>query len=712
MKGVYSYIEDITEVPDDEISDETGLRFYVDYYQDEITNPFKSALITNRFIDADALPPDSPEARNELLPLILSNSFTDSLLKINNGVDLSPKEEKKNEIKYESRVNCTYDKFTKLAEITPMLSQSRTTEYYKYYWISIGKAIHNIYNGTEFGLQTFENLTSDPVLKVECSELYSKFHNEILDIRTLQQFAEQDSPDQYKLWKKQRYWSKIPEMLSLASMSVAEFFSEIFDLEFSFDRLNKEWYHFTNNRLKRDIGALEFIKAIRETGTMILYEYRDELSNKSMAEQTKAGKKYYEDMIKEISKAVIKFSDLRFLRNVVDAATVFMFDDNLYVKTDEDLNLTGCLDGVIECYDDNVTFRPGKMQDYITKSTNIRFPSCFDWNDYRVQFVRKYYGQVFTDSHLCHYFMKWMASVLKSGNDEKFFMNWIGEPNASKSQVLKFLQLALGEYCVTFPNHLITININSNSGRPEPALEKAKGAKLAVVAETDASEQIHVGQVKKFTGNDTYTCRTLNKEGGERSLTFKLVHMSNVICSVPGADEGYNIREVIIPFTSKWVDNAPADEAEQYKQRRFRVDLDFSSKIKYYAQAQLWLMFRYFPIYRKEKIRILPDIVKRITVQHHLDIDVLYNFIKDRVQYNWIGDPKEKVPNRSITCSPYDLFNIYKRWFKMCYGHKNEPLDYIKFGNEIQKRLGETENGLFYGICPRQEGGTTNAGGI
>jgi len=703
LRGVYSHINDLPDIQD--IDDESKLPFYINYYESPYTDPLLNSLVTDRFIDKGALNND----RIENLPLILSAFFSSGLLKINPDISLSQTELKQPEPKYESRVNCTYDKFTKLAELIPMVSRSRTTEYYKYYWYTIGKALHNIYSGTQYGLVAFENVTSDPVLKTECAEIYSKFHNEILDIRTIEEFAKQDSPDQYKLWKKQQFWHKMVDIVSLATLNVAEPIAEYFSLTFVYDRLNKEWYHFTGNRCKRDVDALEFIKAIREDFTKFLYEYRDELSSKSMGENSRAGKKYYEDQIKEIVKAILKFSDLNFLKKIVEACTVFMFDDNLYIKTDEDPNLTGCLDGVIECFDNNITFRPGKLQDYITKSTNIRFPSCFDWNDTKVLFVRKYYSQVHTDAALNHFFMKWMASILKSGNDEKYFINWIGSSNNSKSQVLKFLQLALGDYCVPFPNHLITVNINSNSGRPEPALEKAKGAKLAVVAETDVTEILHVGQIKKFTGNDTYVCRTLNKEGGERTLTFKLVHMSNVICGVSNPDEGYNIREVIIPFLSKWVDNAPSDEMEQYRQRLFQIDLDFSANIRYYAQAQLWLMFMYYPTYRQEKIRILPDVVKRITCQHHLDIDVLYNFQKDRLDFKWIGDSKDRIPDKTVKCTTFDLHQIYKRWIRLCYSNKVEPLDYIKFGNELSKKIGEQENGYWYGVTPRQE---VAAGGI
>lgn len=703
FRGVYSYIHDLPNEKD--VNDESKLPFYINYYDNPYTDPMLNSLVTDRFIDKGALNND----RFENLPLILSGFFSSGLLKIDQNVSLSQQEIKQPEPKYESRVNCTYEKFTKLAELIPMVSKSRTTEYYKYYWYTMGKAIHNIYSGTNYGLIAFENITSDPILKLECAEIYGKFHNEILDIRTIEEFAKQDSPDQYKLWKKQQFWHKMVDIVSLATLNVAEPIAEFFSLTFVYDRLNKEWYHFTGNRCKRDVDGLEFIKAINKEFTKFLYEYRDELSNKSMGEQSRAGKKYYEDQIKEIVKAILKFSDLNFLRKVVEACKVFMFDDNLYIKTDEDHNLTGCIDGVIECFDNNITFRPGKMQDYITKSTNIRFPSCFDWNDTKVLFVRKYYSQVHTDPALNHFFMKWMASILKSGNDEKYFINWIGEANASKSQVLKFLQLALGDYCVPFPNHLITININSNSGRPEPALENAKGAKLAVVAETDGSEKVHVGSVKKFTGNDNYVCRTLNKEGGERSLTFKLVHMSNVICSVPGADEAYNVREVIIPFLSKWVDNAPSDEMEQYKQKRFQIDLDFSNNIRYYAQAQLWLMFTYYPTYKNERIRILPELVRRITCQHHLDIDVLYNFQKDRLDFKWIGDSKDGIADKTIKCTTYDLHQIYKRWYRMCYGNTIEPLDYIKFGNELSKKIGKQENGYWYGVMPRQE---ITSGGI
>lgn len=702
LRGVYSSIEDPEMYSN--ITDEKMLPFYVDFMNSPIINPYESSLILNRYVDRSAL--ELFESKIDLLPLILSNSFTNSILRLNSGVDLNlTPETKKVEIKTESFVNCVYDKFSKLAELIPMLAPSRTIEENKYYWMDIGKALHNIYSGTEYGLTTFQNITTDQSLKMDCEEVYYKFQAEILDIRTIEEFAKQDSPEQYKMWKRHQYWEKIPEMLSLASMNVAEPIAEYFSLEFVYDRLNGEWFHFVNNRLKRDIGALELIKAIREHFIQVFYAYRDELTNKSMAEQTKAGKKYYEDLIKEVGKGILKFSDLSFLQSVVRACTVFMFDDHLYVKTDENLHLTGCTNGVIECFDDTITFRKGKLQDYITKSTNIPFPTHMTEDDVRVKFMRKYYSQVFTDQHLCHYFMKWSSSILKGGNDEKFFMNWIGDPNASKSQMLKFFQIALGEYCVAFPNHLITININSNSGRPEPALEKAKGAKLVFASETDASEQLHVGHIKGFTGNDTYTCRTLNKEGGERTLTFKLIHISNVICSVPGADEGYKIREVIIPYTSRWVDNAPADVNEQYRQRVFPIDLDFSNKIRFFANAHLWLMFMNYPLYRKEKIRVLPRIVKEITNQHHLDIDVMYNFVKDRLQLNWIGDPKDKVINRSVTSNAEDLFNIYKRWFRICYGNKVESLNFIEFRNEMVKRLGQQENGYWYGVCPRQEGG-------
>jgi hypothetical protein len=694
LRGIYSHINDVDLLSDD-IEDERSLSFYIDYSNNNLTIPEEHSLINKRYIEILSLEQD----RIYNLPLILSIYYYDKILKINPNINISPiverkSPEKKLETAYES-----FDDFKMLNELLPMISKSRYTTYYKYYWYSIGKSIHNIYNGTPMGLNIFEQLTDDVELKELCGETYNGFCSEILDIRTIRQYAKTDNLTLYNSWHKKIYESKIQPALSKQSLDVGKLAADFFCLDFVYDRRNNTWFHFDGTRLVKDSGGFKFINALNTKLVIVFDEYRTEITNKSRDASDRSSKQYYENIIKNITDVIYKLSDLTYVEKILKACQVLMYDDNLYVKTDEDPMIMACKDSIIECYDDNITSRPGKLQDYITKSTNISFPSCYDISHPKVQFMLKYYGQVHTERDLCHFFLKHLGSLLKGGNAEKYFVNWIGEANASKSQVLKFLQHGIGEYCVPLQNHLITLNINSNSGRPEPSLERAKGSRAAVVAETDRSEKFHVGNIKKFTGNDTYENRTLNKEGGERSLSFQLIGMSNIDNDAPNADEAFYSRYVKIPFGSKWVDDAPLSEEEQYRTRRFKIDLDFSHKIRFYAQAQLYLMFYYYPIYRKEGIRILPDIVKRVTAKYQRDLDVIQNFIHNKLQIFYLGDPKDKNLDKTKKTNSFDLHQIYKRWYRSAYGNSVEPLDQFKFTDEMCRRIGQNdENDFWYGI--------------
>lgn len=713
LRGVYSYIQDIERLNND-YENENNLPFFIDYMTNQKIDPKENSLVHSRYIDSGII---IDEEKLYNLPLILSVHFHDKVLKLEEGQTLSQimqEQPKKPTYTEGSAVNQRMDKFQMLAELLPMISKSRFTEYFKYDWISIGKAIFNIYNGHHAGLTLFEYYTDDIVLKDECKEVYSNFVSEMLDIRTIKHYANIDNSTMYDAWLEKLYWDKLKPALSLQELDFARFACEILCLYFVYDRNNDQWFYFDGNRLVKDNKAfilIDYLSMIKDNPgndkiTKVLHKYRDELSAQSKQHTDRHSQSWYEQLIKQVTALIGKLSSLAFINKVVSALQICMYDDNLYIKTDENPMTMACQDCVLECFGNNIVTRPGKLQDYITKSTNICFPSTYTINHPKVQFMLKYYGQVHVDKELCHFFLKHLASLLKGGNDEKFFINWIGEANASKSQVLKFLQAAMGDYCVIIPNHIITLNMNSNVGKPEPSLERAKGARVAVAAETDRSEKWHVGHVKKFTSGDNYDNRTLNKEGGERSASFQLIGMSNIDLDAPNADEAYYSRYIKIPFNSKWVNNAPLDVAEQYKQRRFPIDLTFSTKIRCYAQAQLWLQWFYYPIYKKEGINVLPEIVKLVTAKHQRDIDVISNFIHDRLQQFFVGDPKDKIIDRNKKSALFDLHRLYRTWFFSAYGRDVNvpPLDQFKFRDEISRRL-NTEpdnNGFWYGITPKQ----------
>lgn len=653
LRGIFSYIDYVPEG----IEEESTMESYISFDNDDL-DPMDNSLVCKGLIDKDSLIFND---KIDNILLILSIHFYDKFSPIKPGViqmgdDIpTPKpfvpslggfaqEENQEEL---------FDVLIQLVD------PKRFTKQYKYYWYSIGKCIHNIFGSSDYGKSKFVACTSEE-LKPELDKTWELFASEYLDIRTIMGYARVDNPEAYTRWHHDYCKQLVVDAVGGKDMVMANLVRRVLCLDYLYCRESGTWYYIKKSKLQKDIQGLELRNVINERIKPFYLELRAEYDAQFQAAATPDQRKIFRGMVAEVDKLTDKLDTVAFLDKVINAAKSKLYDDNFNQLRDENNKLMACTNCVIECYDKTITHRPFKIQDYITKCTQIPFPMSYTMDTRQVQFLMKYYGQVHTDRELFHFFMKDLGSFMEGGNDEKYFRNWIGESNASKSQVVKLLQLAFGDYCVDFPTDEITINRNKSASGPNHALELAKGARIAIVAETDKSEPLHVGKVKKFTGNDRYYNRSLNKEGGSRCLSFVLIHMSNVMAERPNSDEAYLIREIIYPFLSKWVPHAPPTEEEQYAQRLFQMDLDFSKILPSLAQAQLFLMFHYYPIYKEEGIRQLPEIIKEKTQRFHEDNDPFFNFIKTQLEIVEIeGEHSGLAPSIGV----FDLFTAYRRWY-------------------------------------------------
>lgn len=653
------------------------------------------------------------------LPLILSVNFQCAYTKIKSNsimiTDIKKPAIKKKETGFLSVFD---DEVQIYDELVELLSPEKLSEESKYTWYDVGRVTHNVFNGSNLGLEKFKQI-SHPKLKGQCEEVWETMCNEFLDKRTLMAFIEEDYPEKLEEWATTSYYNKFIEpAIRGKNMVLADLVSRIpkICLSFAYDRESKIWMRFKHSRMLKDTGACELREMIRSVLKEIFFKVQREREIVRDEETVPARRKELNRQVREVDSLLEdKLDDVDFLDKIIKALKSKMFDDNLSSKGDENMNLIACTNVVLECYDETICYRKGKLQDYISKSTNIAFPISYNLDTKSVRFILKYYSQVhcepqlyypendhckyckssFHDEGICHgemceFILTDNASFLLGGNEEKRFRNLIGESNASKSQEVKLWQEALGDYCVDFPNEAITVCRTKSSGGPDPALEQAKGARIAVVAETDRSEPLHVGKIKKYTGNDRYWNRSLNKEGGSRALSFKLIHMSNLIPRPANPDEAYEMREILYMHLSKWCDNPPDDPIEQFRQRRFKKDISFPKNLKRYAQAQLWLMYKYFPIYKKNGLANLPELVKIKTEEHQKEINPYYNFIKEKLEPKYIESEGEKIPDTNETLCLNKVFQLYSRWLRTFSPDCMINIDQTAFKTEMirKERLG------------------------
>lgn len=166
---------------------------------------------------------------------------------------------------------------------------------------------------------------------------------------------------------------------------------------------------------------------------------------------------------------------------------------------------------------------------------------------------------------------------------------------------------------------------------------------------------MNVGILKELSGNDTIFARGLYKEGAEIKPMFKLILVCNDPPKIPFSDKATWNRIRVIPFESTFCDDAPDEEAEQMKEKRFKKDSRFADKLPSMAQAFAWVLLNH-----RKNIRGVsntaftePPKVLQATAMYRERNDIYRQYITESV----IKDPEE---NLSLTV----LYANFKNWFR------------------------------------------------
>ncbi len=402
-------------------------------------------------------------------------------------------------------------------------------------------------------------------------------------------------------------------------------------------------------------------------------------------------------------------------------------DGNFLNIIDENPNLMGVANGIIEICEDHAFFRQGEPEDFVTKASDTFYPEDpnFGWSSPEVKMFMDWMNKCFINTDLREYFLRMMASALRSGNSDKIAPFFTGPSgNNSKSTVKKLLESVFGCYAHTLPTELLTEKPRS-SGGPNPALALAKCAKLTFVDEPSASDTIKDGIFKKIVsgaGGDTIFARLLNENGGGMKPCFLMIIICNRIPTFANPDKAIQNRFVVVPFMSEWVTDAPESEAEQYRQGRFKLDKHFEDKIPYMSSGALWTFVQKYHDYSKYGLQT-PEIVKKHNERYWIETDVYLAFINESIHTaiipNSISTENPKgLPNDNVRLLFSDVFIMFKTWYEDNYPNRKLP-DRPIFKSEItqRKRLGELHSdNTWHGVQPMMAsmgtGGLNNIAGF
>lgn len=603
------------------------------------------------------------------------------------------------------------DTLEEVAELLPLIADKRADT--RSDWLAVGFCLHNITSGDDEGLTHWLEFSerSEKYNEAECICIWHNIKDELsrYTIGTLKYFAKLDSPEAYDAICRQKGDKLIGKAVDGGHNDIAKLLYNEYGNEFIYSPSNSKWYHFKNHiwhedkscyalseRISDDNGAVisHFEEYIREGKSGLRQLGKEEKRSKKRVsagdddddeneeDETKAD--ILRAKITALTKLVKQCKNSAFKSAVMKECQEVFRNIHFTDKLNNDPYLIAFKNGVYDFKND--CFRDGKPEDYLSVSLPINYIDYKSMDNQDVQEVADFFRKVLPDEEVRTYFLDQACQLFIGGNHDKVFCIWTGSGDNGKTITQKLFEKMLGGLAVKISTSLIT-GAKSKMGQATPELARTgNGVRWVVMDEPGQDEQITTGLLKALTGNDSFYARDLYEGGkGTKEIVplFKLNMLCNKLPAIRKPDEACWERVRVIPFESKFLPEhqCPTTIEEQYEQKIFPRDSDFSKRIDKLLQPFAWfLIYQLRCLNRKN--RIIPDKVLIATAMYkdENENDPIQEFKDDEI---------EKDPRGELSVD--DVCARYRDWWKVNYVGEKLLLTKKVIANSFIKILGDIE---------------------
>jgi len=517
-----------------------------------------------------------------------------------------------------------------------------------------------------------------------------KYNNENLTINTLLYYASIDSKKEYSEWYNKHFIQRALQkaFYEQYDANIAKAFKVIYPFEYvCVSHKQSTWYYYCHNKTNPGIWyEMDNDVDINNKLSSEFFDYfkpfRDEENNL----QDKNGSKKYESKYEKLSKILLSTGSKK---SIISELKTLYHNKKFLELLDSETYLTATNNYILDARYSKIILRDGRPEDYISLSTGIPYmENPTGMNDFKL-----YFKQLFIDKGIRR-FMKYMfASFLTSGNKDKIFPIMTGEGNNSKSILVSIVEKALGRYAGKVPTSLIVGKRTQSSGAT-PELKLLIKCRVVFAQEPSKDETLNIGLIKEITGNDTLYTRQLFREGEVSKVNSLIVMVCNKIPRIPDNQEAIWERIRVVPFKSKWVNNPPEGEEEQFKSRLFKKDKYFETKKTRMAICLLKIMIDKYEKYKENGLHEPREMY--LATKHLREKTNMYQiYVNERIDRIDITD-EENYKANFISIS--ELHQAFTNWFKMEY-KGNKPPTRTTFIDEIEGiTQTKLENNKVYGF--------------
>ena len=448
---------------------------------------------------------------------------------------------------------------------------------------------------------------------------------------------------------------------------LAKILYHLFNNDFRYDSINKDWYYFNNrwikcnNKLRTKISndIVDYYKLMKNT---IKKNYKQKDTNKIVDTSNNINIDnndiQYKYKIKKIDNLIGDLKTTAFKNSIIKEAEEIFTDnhENILDKLDNDVYLLGFDNGVYDIK--NKCFREIRPDDYISMSVK------YDYIDENSIYYDKsielklltFLEEIQPEIKQREYLLIYLSTSLIGLNILQHFVVFLGEGRNGKGMITNLLSSTFGDYFSSFKSKLLT-KPSTDANLADPMILDLRKRRICIGSEPERNEKINTGFTKLLTGRDKIKTRyNHGNDMIEFEVNFKIILLCNAVPEADQDDKAYRKRLKCIGFPTTFVDNPKNDNEKK---------INYNLNVDCFKQYFILLLIKH---YNKYEIEGLPqneqieDLTNKINTENNKSLEFMINNteisegnnIHTQTLYDkfkdWFYDnyPNEKIPSNRL----------------------------------------------------------------
>jgi P4 family phage/plasmid primase-like protien len=269
-------------------------------------------------------------------------------------------------------------------------------------------------------------------------------------------------------------------------------------------------------------------------------------------------------------------------------------------------------------------FRIGYPEDYITLTCGYELQIDLDDSKY-IDEILNIFNEIYSQPGVCDYVLDKLAYALHGDKYEDDMICLVGEGRNGKDAAVTLSTMMLGQYAGQ-PDASLWMGKTKPSNQANSELDQTRGMRLLVSSEPDSNDQFNIALIKKFTGQDLMSARSLYKDSKPMNVQAFMMIQMNLIPYMANYDKAAESRFRNVEHIHDFV-LEPQEPHE--KKIDTTIKQKFRNMIEYRRGFMKLLLKRYEERIKGNKHINIPDAVKVFTQEYIQENNIVLTFLQD-----------------------------------------------------------------------------------